>query len=350
MRNYSFMSALAALAMTLVGCGGGAASGPAGPIQYPAAAPQSKYALATLAVQPQPLNARARELLSKMPLLVKATPAPPIGPIEAKSLAAAALRSGIPDVKIRPPKPLLFSPTSGLGISESVSPNSVSNDYHNVRATRIPTNRFGNAEAIYSNMTAWTIEILQPDQTIYAPTMSGLNIIPYEVTIGYTSGQPFIGTFDFGPSGGNYFHGVKYLAASGFQSSYVRNFGDGLPELTTEITWDGTVGNYTSYLYNYSNSHWEAMYNGHPALPQQTQEGHDFFEYYMNVGDVCPRVPTLSATGIMVYDAAISQWAAATPYDSYDYRDPADACFTGAFDWIETMIQPNNRWTMNGGN
>jgi hypothetical protein len=291
-----------------------------------------------------------QQLISQGSSLRIAAPAPPLNPNSSREMRNI---SKVPSGLIRAshvPAPQPLDPPSVNGAPFQSSSRRRMNTVvytHGAQGPRMPTTSFGNAVAYYGNMTVynWTIAA---GKTIYAPTFSGLNRIPYELTVVYNSQSSYIGVWDWVKGTG--FFNPMTISDPTFQKYYVANLGDGLPEITVETTWNGTNSRYTAYIYNYYTRAWNTWYNASGGLPAVTQDGHDIFEYYLPLGSNCLVIPKIASSGISVYDQTVGKWIQAGPANSYDNRDSTDTCFSGGYNpWVENMITANNHWQMTGG-
>ncbi len=189
---------------------------------------------------------------------------------------------------------------------------------------------------------------------LYAPTTKDgcfENVTAYATTPAGTTED--LGVFDWCNNGG-FVAGVTIDER--FTRLYVRKIG-GVPSYVTEIyahdLHPHTGTKWCSLIYNFVTHRWNEIYElaQQPAAPDYN--GWSIFEFYFVPGP-CPKLPSISAWSLSLYDTHVRRWRLITPslpqLSTSTIDGPPGSCFIdnsplGAM-YILNRLIPNYYWNV----
>ena len=149
---------------------------------------------------------------------------------------------------------------------------------------------------------------------------------------------------------------VLSLDSSGFQNSYIRNLGNGFPDVDVELYQPiGGDGSWHALIYNFSTSQWDDLYHayGSAGYDPTLRDSWDAFESHYYPGP-CPVLPKMATFDFQVaVETGNNQqnyWRAVQPGDVGVIANPNGAdCFSddgsgigGVYDY--SVTSPDSAW------
>ncbi len=174
--------------------------------------------------------------------------------------------------------------------------------------------------AILSGLSGYENGEIWPNydgDVLYAPTTRAPSGSCLEAGTSYWQfSQPTAYVWDFCDHGGPYgvIHPISTIDQN-FRNSWERDYGDGVPQYTVQISLVGN-GYWTASYYNYALGQWQARYTSastslvsNLANAYNATWGWDLFETHYTGGTYCPTLGRRAeAGGIQVFDTYFNNW------------------------------------------